>query len=292
MDFDSYQRIASTIHWANFDGELATIRAEKFDPIYKSKMEEYQAVKQNIRSARSAKKKPPPRDDGSIATGVADAAMPEIIIELMEEDQLTPFQVTREAMTMSQRPAATEGMRLPERVVANQGSPARESPVTFIRNQIEQSNKKATPLSKMARLANPEPAKTTQKEPGGGAATPSTRDFDDTFTLGSASAYDMTQDKVFLPSTKDNYNVDDLSSNDETDNEEHPRKTIPSWAQGVAVTERVLASLVGKQQRRRHFGRMDPPVIKVIFEGQKKLRRKRGSITGEENMEWESADRN
>lgn len=45
------------------------------------------------------------------------------------------------------------------------------------------------------------------------------------------SAYEMTEEKIFLPSTEENYNVDDLSSNDETDDEENPRKTIPSWAQ-------------------------------------------------------------
>lgn len=33
-----------------------------------------------------------------------------------------------------------------------------------------------------------------------------------------------------MPSTAENYNVDDLSSNDSTDDEEQPRKTIPQWA--------------------------------------------------------------
>jgi hypothetical protein len=40
----------------------------------------------------------------------------------------------------------------------------------------------------------------------------------------------LTKEKVFLPSTEDNYNVDDLSSADETDNDEKPRKTVPKWA--------------------------------------------------------------
>ena len=33
------------------------------------------------------------------------------------------------------------------------------------------------------------------------------------------------------PSTKDNYNIDDLESGDETDDDEAPRKRIPIWAE-------------------------------------------------------------
>ena len=45
--------------------------------------------------------------------------------------------------------------------------------------------------------------------------------------------YDMTKEKVFLPSTENNYNVDDLSSGDETDNDEQPRKIVPKWALSI-----------------------------------------------------------
>jgi len=49
------------------------------------------------------------------------------------------------------------------------------------------------------------------------------------------SAYEMTEEKIFLPSTEENYNLDDLSSNDETDDEENPRKIVPSWAQSESI---------------------------------------------------------
>ena len=43
--------------------------------------------------------------------------------------------------------------------------------------------------------------------------------------------YNITKEKVPLPSTEDDYNINDLSSADETDDDQRPRKTVPSWAQ-------------------------------------------------------------
>ena len=51
------------------------------------------------------------------------------------------------------------------------------------------------------------------------------------------SAYELTKEKIFLPPTDENYNVDDLSSGDETDNDEQPRKTVPRWAQRMRLVE-------------------------------------------------------
>uniref|UniRef100_A0A1I7Z0C9 INCENP_ARK-bind domain-containing protein n=1 Tax=Steinernema glaseri TaxID=37863 RepID=A0A1I7Z0C9_9BILA len=47
----------------------------------------------------------------------------------------------------------------------------------------------------------------------------------------AATEYEMTPDKVFKESTATNYNIEDLSSGDETDDDENPRKKVPSWAQ-------------------------------------------------------------
>merc|ERR1719322_2401443 len=47
------------------------------------------------------------------------------------------------------------------------------------------------------------------------------------------SNYDMTpkhEDRVLLPSTAEDYNIYDLNSDDSTDDEDAPRKTVPNWA--------------------------------------------------------------
>ena len=50
------------------------------------------------------------------------------------------------------------------------------------------------------------------------------------------SNYDMTpkhEDRVLLPSTAEDYNIYDLNSDDSTDDEDAPRKTVPNWAKGT-----------------------------------------------------------
>jgi inner centromere protein len=41
-----------------------------------------------------------------------------------------------------------------------------------------------------------------------------------------------------------NYNIDDLNSGDETDDEDEPNKPVPEWAKGSLILERVI-----KQQK-------------------------------------------
>lgn len=93
----------------------------------------------------------------------------------------------------------------------------------------------------------------------------------------------MTPDKKYAPSTADNYNVDDLSSGDETDNEEQPRKIPPKWAQSkkklfkkfvlefaVARHESILKQRLNEIQRERFFGKIKQPTLSDLYYNNKK----------------------
>nr|CAD2159993.1 unnamed protein product [Meloidogyne enterolobii] len=90
--------------------------------------------------------------------------------------------------------------------------------------------------------------------------------------LEQISMYDMTKEKVFLPSTENDYNVDDLSSGDETDNDEQPRKIVPKWAlkENILARTQQIHRLLTKDQIERHFGRIQQPTAQELFKGYKK----------------------
>ncbi|VDO21590.1 unnamed protein product [Haemonchus placei] len=94
------------------------------------------------------------------------------------------------------------------------------------------------------------------------------------------NSYEMTPDKVFKPSTENNYNIEDLSSADETDDEEAPRKEVPPWAEGLLLqkaieeTTKILRS--GTFDPDTFFREIFPPDLSKIFGTSKKFPR-RGS---------------
>ena len=58
----------------------------------------------------------------------------------------------------------------------------------------------------------------------------------------------QTQFQAMNPSTENNYNIDDLNSGDETDDDERPRKKIPNWANMKSTLFR--ASIMRQYQNR------------------------------------------
>ncbi|KAL3114554.1 hypothetical protein niasHT_014361 [Heterodera trifolii] len=97
--------------------------------------------------------------------------------------------------------------------------------------------------------------------------------------LVEISAYDMTKEKIPLPSTEDNYNVDDLSSNDETDPEDSPRKQIPKWAQKEHLAQHIngLQRIDVLEKVEKYFGRIQQPALLDFFKQSKKKYTKRRS---------------
>uniref|UniRef100_A0A0N4ZWP4 INCENP_ARK-bind domain-containing protein n=1 Tax=Parastrongyloides trichosuri TaxID=131310 RepID=A0A0N4ZWP4_PARTI len=68
-------------------------------------------------------------------------------------------------------------------------------------------------------------------------------------SVSSVVNYGLTPDKVIEPSTEDDYNIADLSEGDGTDDEDNPRKTIPSWAR----TENLKISLSQQYRKYKNF---------------------------------------
>jgi len=85
--------------------------------------------------------------------------------------------------------------------------------------------------------------------------------------MNSPEEYAMTPEKVPAPSTKDNYNVDNLSSGDETDDDEKPKKTVPTWARQPAILASTIAlhKKLTDGQIERYFGKMKEPDYVTIF---------------------------
>ena len=46
-------------------------------------------------------------------------------------------------------------------------------------------------------------------------------------------SYEITPKRVHMKSDSNNYNIDDLNSEDSTDEDDRPRKPIPLWASGM-----------------------------------------------------------
>uniref|UniRef100_L7LVS5 Putative inner centromere protein b n=1 Tax=Rhipicephalus pulchellus TaxID=72859 RepID=L7LVS5_RHIPC len=96
-----------------------------------------------------------------------------------------------------------------------------------------------------------------------------------------SSGYDITPHRSELPpepnKNKDNYDIEDLNSGDETDDDEKPRKEVPAWAKGAA-----LNALVARQNRSgisglEFFGQMPLLSLDSIFPVKKKTFNKRTS---------------
>ena len=88
-----------------------------------------------------------------------------------------------------------------------------------------------------------------------------------------------TRVKIVKPSTADNYDISDLHSDDDTDNEDEPRKRIPAWALGRFDAQNCLGFglpllAVPEAAKQKHVDLDLSVTIKIIQEVEAALRKK------------------
>ncbi|KAI6185339.1 INCENP-ARK-bind domain-containing protein [Aphelenchoides besseyi] len=98
------------------------------------------------------------------------------------------------------------------------------------------------------------------------------------------SVYVMTPEKVPQPSTEDDYNVRDLSSGDETDEEDQPKKRVPKWAERENLRAHTMNLLSRIESPESYFGPLPPPNLSKLFP---KVLEKYGSLPDESTV-WVS----
>lgn len=96
-----------------------------------------------------------------------------------------------------------------------------------------------------------------------------------------SSGYDITPHRSELPpepnKDKDNYDIDDLNSGDETDDDEKPRKEVPLWAKRTPMQVLVSRQNRGSLHGLDLFGKMPVLDLGKIFKEKKNYFNKRTS---------------
>ena len=69
---------------------------------------------------------------------------------------------------------------------------------------------------------------------------------------------------------QDNYGLDDLNSDGDTDDEDNPRKEVPKWAEGTALRTALLKQCYMPPDIDAIFAGVDMPDLSTIFHQQRK----------------------
>jgi len=116
--------------------------------------------------------------------------------------------------------------------------------------------------------------------------------LDKTVTLdqsqaGGFSSYDMTPARHELPPepshSEDNYGLEDLKSDEDTDDEDCPRKQVPQWAEGTLLRTALLKQCYMGPDLDMIFSSIDMPDLTIMFDHQRKRFTKRTSSACWEN---------
>ncbi|CAN8021699.1 unnamed protein product [Ixodes persulcatus] len=97
----------------------------------------------------------------------------------------------------------------------------------------------------------------------------------------AATSYDITPHRSELPPAPnkhpDNYDIDDLDSGDETDDDSEPHKEVPAWATSLPLFRMVTAQHRARPAGSRMFGQIDNLNLDDVFSVSKKYFHKRTS---------------
>jgi len=95
------------------------------------------------------------------------------------------------------------------------------------------------------------------------------------------SSYDMTPARHELPpepsKDEDNYGLDDLKSDEDTDDEDCPRKQVPKWAEGTHLRTALLKQCYMGPDLDKIFCTVEMPDLSTMFDHQRKRFFKRTS---------------
>jgi len=95
------------------------------------------------------------------------------------------------------------------------------------------------------------------------------------------SSYDMTPARHELPpepsQAEDNYGLDDLKSDEDTDDEDCPRKQVPKWAEGTQLRTSLLKQCYMGPDLDQIFFTVEMPDLSTMFDHQRKRFFKRTS---------------
>merc|ERR1719318_2056041 len=100
-------------------------------------------------------------------------------------------------------------------------------------------------------------------------------------TLQGVASYDMTPARHELPpepsQDEENYGLDDLNSEEDTDDEDCPRKVVPKWAEGSQLRTALLKQCYMGPDLDSIFANVEMPDLSMMFAQQRKRFFKRTS---------------
>jgi len=158
------------------------------------------------------------------------------------------------------------------------------------RRRAEEEKKRAAALQQeriarekeeLRKLKEKEAARQLEQQPRQADTTLNKTVTLDQSQAGGVSSYDMTPARHELPPepshSEDNYGLEDLKSDEDTDDEDCPRKQVPKWAEGTQLRTALLKQCYMGPDLDQIFCTIEMPDLTVMFDHQRKRFHKRTS---------------